>query len=643
MKETKQFQTESKQLLNLRINSIYSNKEVFLRELISNASDAIDKYKYFSLTDTKEFPIKDKYLIRITPNKEERTITISDNGIGRDKEGLEENLGTIARSGSKEFLLKHQDDKDKGDRNIIGQFGVGFYSAFMVAKKIEVTTKKRNGKAYRFTSDGIDSYSIEDVDSFDKDSGTDIKVYLKDDNEEENFTKYLGDFEIEELVKKYSDYVRYPIRMEETHVSHEYDKDGKVIPEKDKTTVEDKTLNSRVPLWKKAKSQVSDKELNDFYKTTYHDYEEPLCSLFVKLEGMVSFNALVFIPSHVPYDLYSDKYEKGLSLYTKGIFIKDKCSELVPDYLKFIKGLVDCDDFPLNISRERLQASPLRKKISDAIEKKVVEKLKDRQKNEKDKYLKFNKLFGNYIKGGIYSSYGAKKDTLQDLLRYATYKHEEPISLSQYVKERKPDQKEIYFASGKTKESIKLLPQREAYVKKDEDVLFLRDDIDEFTLRVRQDYDKKPFKNIESASGDDLSKEEKDKLETAKREHKRFLDTLTESLKGKVDEVSFSSKLVSSPVCLSTKEGLSRNRERVLDGQAKREGEEENAPKSVKVLEINPESDLFKARSKLDDDKVKEYGSVLYDEARLISGFEIDDKEDFLKKLNSLRVLALSK
>lgn len=643
MKETKQFQTESKQLLNLRINSIYSNKEVFLRELISNASDAIDKYKYLSLTDTKDYPVKDSYEIRIALDKKERTVSISDNGIGRDKEGLEENLGTIAKSGSKEFLLKHKDDKDKEGRNIIGQFGVGFYSAFRVADKIEVVTKKRGDKAYKFTSDGIDSYSIEDVEEESIDSGTTVKVHLKEDTEGENYTKYLDDYQIEELIKKYSDYVRYPIKRLESHTEHEYDKDGKVIPEKDKTETEDKTLNSRVPLWKKPKSQVTDKDLNEFYKQTYHDHEDPLCSLFIKLEGMVSFNALVFIPGRVPYDLYSDKYEKGLSLYTKGIFIKDKCSQLVPDYLKFIRGLVDCDDFPLNISRERLQTSPTRQKVCDSIEKKVVEKLKDRQKNEKEKYLKFNKLFGNYIKGGIYSSYGRKKDTLEDLLRFSSLKHEEPITLSGYVKERKPEQKEIFFASGKSREAIKLIPQREGFVKKDEDVLFLRDDIDEFTFRVRNSYKDKPFKNIESVATEGLSKEEKDKLETRKRENKRFLDTLTESLKGKVDSVDFSSKLVSSPVCLSTKEGLSRNRERVLDGQAKRDGEEENAPKSEKILEINPDSELFKARSKLDDEGVKEYGSVLYDEARLISGFDIEDKEDFLKKLNSLRIKALQK
>lgn len=643
MKETKQFQTESRQLLNLRINSIYSNKEVFLREILSNASDAIDKYQYLSLTDGKDYPAKKEYLIRITKDRQEKSLTIADNGIGRDKEGLEENLGTIARSGSKEFLLRHKDDADKDKRNIIGQFGVGFYSAFRVAKRIEVTSKKIGKGAYKFVSDGEDSYSIEDCPDFGLDSGTRVKIFLKDDTTEENYSKFLDDGEIEYLVKKYSDYVRYPIKRKETHVVHSYDKDGKIIEGQDKKSEEDKTLNSRVPLWKKNKSEVTEEQLSSFYKSTFHDSEDPLCSLFVKVEGRLSFSALLFIPGHAPYDLYSDSYEKGLNLYTKGIFIKEKCKELIPDYLKFVKGLVDCDDFPLNISRERLQSSPRRKKISDAVEKKLVEKLKDRQKNDKDKFLKFTKLYGNYVKYGIYSSYGRKKDALEDLLRYTTYNHKDPISLSDYVKERKEGQKEIYFASGESREEISLLPQREGPKAKKEDVLFLLDDIDEFTLRRLHDYQGKEFKNVESVDNSSLTSEEKDKVDKARAEYKRFLDNRTESLKGKVDEVAFSAKLISAPVCLSTKEGISRKRENVLDSQAKRRGEEDKAPKSVKVLEINPDSDLFKARSRLDDAKVKEYASVLYDEARMVSGFAIEDKEDFLKKLNSLRVMALSK
>ena len=372
MKEVKQFQTESKELLNLMINSIYSNSEVFLRELLSNASDAIDKYKYLSLSSKGEMPLLDGE-IRIFLDKKERTITITDNGVGMSKEDLINNLGTIAKSGSKDFMSKVKEAKEKQDLNIIGQFGVGFYSAFIVANKVEVTTKSYGNPAYKFISEGEDSYSIEEVDSTTQ--GTEIKLFLKKSKDEMKYDNFLEDYEIKSLVKKYSDYIRYPIKMLCKHSKQRLDKDGKEIEGKFDEVMEDETLNSMIPLWKKNKSEVTDQELNDFYKSKFNDYEDPLLSLFVSVDGKITYDALLYIPSHAPYDLYTDTYEKGLQLYSKGVFIKDKCKELIPDYLKFVKGLVDSPSFSLNISREMLQQSPYLEKISENVEKKIVDKI----------------------------------------------------------------------------------------------------------------------------------------------------------------------------------------------------------------------------------------------------------------------------
>ena len=413
MAETREFQAESKELLQLMINSIYSNKEIFLRELISNASDAIDKYKYLELTSEGKFPGKN-YEIWIEPNKAERTLTITDNGIGMSKEELIQNLGTIAHSGSKEFLNKIKEAKEKNDLDIIGQFGVGFYSAFMIADNIEVHTKSVNeNSGYVFTSNGESTYSIDEEDI--KDSGTRIVLHLRKNEEDENYDKYLENYEIESLVKRYSDFVRYPIKMKVIEKVAKDNKDEKDFTDGEEQTVI-KTLNSMIPLWKKNKSEVTDEDLNSFYKANFNDFDDPLLSINLNVEGMVSFNSLIFVPSHIPYDLYSQNYEKGLKLYIKGIFIKEKAKELVPDYLKFIKGLVDTNDLTLNISREMLQEDPRLKKISETIENKVISNLKDLKNSDYDKYLKFYKLYGDHLMYGIYSSYGFKKNLLADLL-----------------------------------------------------------------------------------------------------------------------------------------------------------------------------------------------------------------------------------
>lgn len=637
MIETKEYQAESKELLKLMINSIYSNKEIFLRELISNASDAIDKYKYLELTSEGKIPSKN-YEIWIEPNKETRTLTITDNGIGMNKEDLINNLGTIAHSGSKEFLEKIKEAKEKNELDIIGQFGVGFYSAFIVADEVEVHTKTLNGNGYCFKSHGESTYTIEEEDL--KDTGTKIVLHLRKNEGEENYDKYLEDYEIENLVRKYSDFVRYPIKMNETTKTPKLDENGKEIEGQFDEKTETKTLNSMIPLWKKNKKDVTDEDLNKFYKDNFMDYEDPLLALNLNVEGMVSFNSLVFIPSHVPYDLYSQNYEKGLKLYIKGIFIKDKAKELVPDYLKFIKGLVDTNDLTLNISREMLQEDPRLKKISETIENKVISNLKDLKTKDFEKYLKFYSLYGDHLMYGIYSSYGFKKNVLSDLLVFKSLNHDKEIDFKVYKDEMKKDQKFIYYACGKSVESIKLLPEIEKYKKDGIDVLFLTRDIDEFAFQMMNEYEKVEFKNIAVHDKDSLTEEVKTELETKEAENKELLDNIKEALKGKVDEVSLSNKLVDSPVCISTKDGLSLNMEKTLNNLPS-----EEKAKASKVLEINPNHELFKAMSdiKADKDTVKKYSDVLYDEAMLLEGFEVQDKENFIKNLNELMLKSLKK
>ena len=633
MKETKQFQTESKQLLNLVINSIYSNKEIFLREIISNASDAIDKYRFLSLKEENGLKTKE-HKIRITLNKDEKYIEISDDGIGMTKGELETNLGTIAKSGSKEFLSKLKESEDKKDIGIIGQFGVGFYSAFMVAKKVEVLTKSyKSDEAYMFESDGIETYSIEEAQR--EESGSTIRIYLKDDTEEEKYSTYLDQYVIKNIVKKYSDYIRYPIVMAMEKSRAKKDENGNEIKGEYEKYYEDETLNSMVPLWKKNKSEVSEQELNEYYKNRFNDYEDPTLSLFLDVEGLICYKALVYIPSHAPYNLYSDTYEKGLALYAKDVFIKEKCPELVPDYLKFLKGLVDSDDFSLNVSREILQDDKRLHKISDNIEKKVIDGLKDLKNKDYDKYLKFFDTFGANIKFGIYQSFGSKKDLLKDLLVYDTLLSDKKISLEEYKKNAKEGQKVIYYAAGKTLESVKLLPQIEKYKQSGTDVLLLHENIDEFTLLVMKDYEGLEFKSITAESNDELSKEEKDKIDSLSAQNRELLDILKENLKDKVDDVVFSAKLVDAPVCISSKDGVSLNIEHVMNEQ---DPTGEDQVKAIKVLEINPDHTLFKTISsnKESGNDISKYASLLYDEAMLLEGYDIKDKAQFVNNLNSL-------
>ena len=639
MKEEKTFETQSQQLLDLMINSIYSEKEIFLRELLSNASDAIDKYRYLSLTKPDEYPAK-THFIRIEVDKKKRSLSITDNGIGMSKEDMEKNLGTIARSGSKEFMQKVEEAKNSDDLSIIGQFGVGFYSAFMVASSVEVFSKPINGEPHRFYSEGKDTYSIEDA-PFETVSGTKIVVHLKEDKDDLKFSDYLETYRIESLVKKYSDYIRYPIKMEVSVSKPDLDKEGKPIEGKYHDEIEDKTLNSMIPLWKKSVNDVKPEDLNEFYKSKFSDYEDPLVSLNVHTEGLYTYEALLFIPSHVPYDFYSESYEQGLSLYSRGIFIQDHYKELVPNYLRFVKGLVDSDDFPLNVSREMLQKTPEMAKISKNIESKILAELKKIKKNDEEKYLKFFDMFGEHIKYGIYSSYGMKKDELQDLLLFHHLKDDKLISLEDYVKGMDKKQKDIYFASGKNLAEIKTLPQLEQKKKDNIDVLLLDKNIDEFCLMSMNEYDKKPFKDVSSEQEGELTKEKKAELEKLTTDNKRALDNLKEGLSGKVDDVIFSAKLVDSPVCLSTKEGISMNAERVLNEEP---GDHKENIKSSKVLEINPNHELWGALSEVSsDEEMKGYASILYDEAMLLQGYEIDDKADFVKKLNDLLVKASKK
>ena len=638
MKETKKFEAESKELLSLMINSIYSNNEIFLRELISNASDAIDKYKYLSLTSNGKVPLLD-HEIRLSIDKKKRTITIADNGIGMNKEDLVNNLGTIAKSGSKEFMSKVKEAKAKDNIDIIGQFGVGFYSAFMVAKEVSVLTKTNDGKAYLFTSNGEDSYTIEDAEK--EGVGTTITLYLKKNKDGIDYDKYLEEYQIKDLVKRYSDYIRYPIKMMVTTHKPKLDKDGKEIEGETEEVLEEQTLNSMIPLWKKNKKDVTEEELNKFYKEKFMDYEDPAFSLFIAVDGKITYNSILFIPSHVPYNLYSENYEKGLQLYSRGVFIKDKAPELIPDYLKFVKGLVDSPDFNLNISREILQRSPIMEKIAENVEKKIVDKFKEVLKEDKDKYVKFWNNFGEHIKYGIYSTYGGKKELLQDvLLFHSLNSNDELITLKEYKEKMGKDQKAIYFVSGENLDAIKLLPQIEKYKKLGYDVLLLDQKIDEFCIMMMHEYDKTEFKSITDDATNEVSKEEQENIDKVSAESKRLLDNLKEALKDDVDDVVISAKLVDSPLCLSTKDGLSLEMEKTLNEQP---GTEEKV-KAKKVLEINPEHELFKAFLAIQDqdDLVKSFASVLLDEAMLLEGREIANKKEFVRKLNELMIKAFA-
>lgn len=623
--ELREFKAESKRLLEMMINSIYTHKEIFLRELISNASDAMDKLYFKSMEENLGLTRSDMQ-ITIAADKDARTLTITDNGIGMTKDELENNLGTIAQSGSFEFK---RDNEKADDVDVIGQFGVGFYSAFMVAKKVTVISKAYGAdKAYLWESTGADGYSIEEAE---KDScGTVITLHIKDNADDENYDEFLTPYRIKELVKKYSDYIRYPIKMD---VEHEKLKEGTGVdgkdPEYEKEIVTE-TLNSMIPIWKKSKSELTDEDYNRFYKEKFYDYTDPLLHIHTRTEGTATYSALLYIPQNAPYDYYSKSYEKGLQLYSSGVMIMEKCADLLPDYFSFVKGLVDSEDLSLNISREMLQHDRQLKIIAKSIEKSIKNELKKLLKNEREKYEKFFETFGAQIKYGIYEAYGMNKADLQELLLFKT-SNGGTATLEEYVSRMKEEQKYIYFASGSSVSRIESLPQTEQVRDKGYEILYLTEHVDEFMIQMMHDYEGKEFKSV---SADDLgldTPEEKEEIKKAEEENKPLFDFMTEKLGGKVKAVKLSQRLKNHPVCITSEGALSVEMEKVLSAMPNAEG-----AKAEKILEINPNHPIFEKLKSLyesDKDKAAVYADILYNQALLIEGMPIENPVDFSNKI----------
>ena len=604
----KEFKSESKRLLDLMINSIYTNKDIFLRELISNASDALDKLHYRSLTDDKIKINKDNLEISLSIDEKNRTITISDNGCGMTDVELENNLGTIAKSGSlsfKEMLEK------KDDVNIIGQFGVGFYSAFMVSKKIEVLSKSIDSdKAYLWVSSGLDGYEIKESNK--ETVGTTITLYIKDDTDDDNYSEYLTEYKIKSLVKKYSDYIRYPIKMEVTVKSHEKDKDD---------TKEIQTLNSMIPLWDKNKKDVSEDDYNNFYTNEYYDYEKPLKVIHSSVEGLCSYKSLLFIPSHAPFDFYTKEYEKGLSLYSNGVLIMDKCADLLPDYFSFVKGIVDTDDISLNISREMLQKTKQVQTIAKGIESKIKKELEDMLENDRELYTKFFKNFGIQLKFGVYNNYGMDKEKLQDLLLFSSSKSKDLMTLKEYISNMKDSQTDIYYASGETYDKIDNLPQVEQVKEKDYEILYLTDYVDEFVINALMQYDGKNFVNVSNEKLDLDDDNKKEEIKKLNESNKDLLESMKKELN--IADVKFTNKLKKHPVCLTTKGDISVEMEKVINAMPTDE-----KIKAEVVLEINEKHPISKKLQDLyknDKDAFQKYTKILYSEARLIEGLPIEN------------------
>ena len=626
----KEFQAESKRLLDLMINSIYTHKEIFLRELISNASDAIDKLYYRTLEDGATGLSREDFSIQLAVDKEARTLSISDNGIGMTQEELDNNLGVIARSGSLQFK---QEAEKKDEVDIIGQFGVGFYSAFMVSSRVTVDTKAfGSDEAWHWESTGLDGYEI--TPGAKADRGTTITLYLKEDSEDENYSEFLDQFRLQDLVKKYSDYIRYPIRME---VSHTHVKEGTGVDGKDpeyETHTEVETLNSMTPIWKKAKSEVTDEEMNAFYKEKFYDWQDPLKVIRTSTEGAATYTALLFIPSHAPMDYYTREYEKGLQLYASGVLIMDKCADLLPDCFSFVKGLVDSQDLSLNISREMLQHDRQLKLIASRLEKKISSELQSMLNNDREKYEQFWKAFGLQMKYGLYDNYGAKKDELKDLVLFTSSAEKKLTSLKEYVSRMKPEQKYIYYGCGETVERVLSLPQAETLQEKGFEMLCLTDNVDEFALRMLMKYDDKEFRNI---SSDDLeleSTEEKEKVKELAEENKDMLAFVKESLGDKVKDVRLSGKLKSHAVCITTDGMISTEMEKVLNAMPAQE-----KIKAQRVLEINGEHPIFQRLQELyqsDKERLRLYAEILYDQALLLEGISLEDPSDFSQKLCQL-------
>jgi len=624
--ETKQFKAESKRLLDMMIHSIYTHKEIFLRELISNASDAIDKLYFKSLTDDKVGLNKDDFAIWISADKDNRTLKITDNGIGMTEEELENNLGTIANSGS--FKFKNE-NKLEEDNQIIGQFGVGFYSAFMVAKKVTVISKAYGSdKAYQWESEGVDGYTITEADK--KNTGTEIILELLDDTDDENYGEFLDQYRIKSLITKYSDYIRFPIKMEVSHSrpkeQTEEEKEAKK-PLEYEDYIEVETLNSMTPLWKKNKNELKEEDYKHFYTEKFFDYNEPLKYSHISNE-MPAYNALLYIPSKAPFDFYSKEYEKGLQLYSNGVLIMDKCADLLPDYFSFVKGLVDSEDLSLNISREMLQHDRQLKTIAKSIEKTISNELKKMLKNEREKYEEFWKAFGLQLKYGIYSDFGMNKEKLQDLIMFTSSNEQKLVTLDEYVTGMREEQKYIYYATGESAARIEQLPQTELVKDNGFEILYLTDNIDEFAVKSIGKYKDKEFKSV---SADDLgldTPEKKEEIKAKEEESADLLGELKEALDGKVAKVALSQRLKSHPVCLTSEGEISLEMEKVLNSMPT-----DQKIHAQRVLEINPDHEIFGKLQSLskegNKDKLGKYAKLLYDQALLIEGMSIENPVEF--------------
>ncbi len=625
----KQFKAESKKLMDMMINSIYTNKEVFLRELISNASDALDKLYFKSLTDSSVGLNRDDFTIRLSVDKENRLLKISDNGCGMTEDELENNLGTIAKSGSLAF--KNENEKAE-DVDIIGQFGVGFYSAFMVSDSVTVISKAYGTEeAYKWVSEGADGYTLEkcEKDSF----GTEITLVLKEDTEEEKYSQYLEQYRIESLVKKYSDYIRHPIKM---YIEEKELKEG--TEDEYETIINDKTLNSMVPIWKKNKNEVTEEDYNNFYTEKFYDYEAPAKVIHSKTEGNATYSALMFIPKHAPFDYYSKDFEKGLQLYSKGVLIMDKCKDLLPDYFSFVKGLVDSEDLSLNISREILQQDAQVKLIAKTLEKKIKSELSKMLNNEREAYEEFFKTFGMQIKFGIYNSYGMNSDLLKDLLLFTSSKEKKFVTLEEYMGRLSDGQEKIYYACGETIEKIEMLPQTEAVKDKGIEILYLTEYVDEFTLKMLREYNGKEFQNICDEKLDLNSEEEKNLLKDKNESDKDMLSFIKDALDGSVSEVRYTNNLKNYAVCLTSEGNLSLEMEKVLNSMPTAE----QKVKAEIALEINMNhaiSQKLKNLYESDKDTLKNYAKLLYAQGCLISGVSIKDPAE----LSSLIVDLMTK
>ncbi|HOO07775.1 MAG TPA: molecular chaperone HtpG [Ruminococcus sp.] len=625
--ETKQFKAESKRLLDMMIHSIYTHKEIFLRELISNASDAIDKLYFRSLTDDSVGLNKEDFAIWLYADKDAKTLKIVDNGIGMTKEELENNLGTIANSGS--FKFKNE-NKLEEDNQIIGQFGVGFYSAFMVAKKVTVISKAfGSDKAYQWESEGVDGYTISEAEK--TSAGTEIILELLEDTEDEKYSEFLDQYRLKSLVKKYSDYIRFPIKMNVTHSrpkdQSEEDKEAGKAPEYEEY-IEVETLNSMVPLWKKNKTELKEEDYKHFYTEKFFDYNEPIRYAHVKNEGNANYNALLYIPSKAPFDYYSKEYEKGLQLYSNGVLIMDKCADLLPDYLSFVKGLVDSEDLSLNISREMLQHDRQLKVIAKSIEKTILAELKKMLRSDREKYEEFWKVFGLQLKYGVYSDFGMNKEKIQDLLMFTSSKEQKLVTLDEYVTGMREEQKYIYYATGESAARIEQLPQTELVKDNGFEILYLTDNIDEFALKTLNTYKDKEFKSVSSEDLGLESTEKKEELKAKEEESSDMLVALTEALSGTVSKVVLSQRLKTHPVCLTSEGEISLEMEKVLNSMPV-----DQKVHAQRVLEINPDHEIYGKLKALSDsgdkEKLGKYAKLLYTQACLIEGMSIEDPVEF--------------